>query len=168
MEITTEIIAKIRQETGYGMMDIKNALVEAGGDEAVALEVLKQKGLSRIEKRAERVAAQGVIEAYVHGGRIGVLLEVNSETDFVARGEDFKNFAHEVALHIASMAPANVAELLEQPFVKEPDKTVGDLLTTLASKTGEKIQIARFCRYELGQQSEDSGCDCGGNCQHED
>ena len=167
MEITTEMIARIRKDTGYGMMDIKNALVEAGGDEALALEALKQKGLSRIEKRSERVAAQGVIEAYVHGGRIGVLLEVNSETDFVARGEDFKTFAHEVALHIASMAPASVDELLSQEYVKDPSLTVGDLLTSLASKTGEKTQIARFCRYELGQAAGESDCACGGHCQHE-
>ncbi len=149
--ITAEMINKIRQETGYGLMDIKRALTEAGGDEVQALELLKAKGAERMGKRADRSANQGYIDAYSHGGRLGVLVEVNCETDFVAKNEDFRAFVHDVALQVSSMGPADVDELLAQPFVKDPSQTVADLLTSIAQKTGEKVTITRFVRYTLGE-----------------
>lgn len=151
MEISAQTISKIRQETGYGLMDIKKALLEAAGNEQQALELLRAKGLERIGKRADRQSKEGYIEAYSHGGRIAVIVEVNCETDFVAKTEDFRAFVHDLALQISSMTPENVDTLLQQPFVKEPSRTVGDLFHDLAQKTGEKLEIRRFARYELGQ-----------------
>lgn len=148
---TTADIAELREMTQMGLMDVKKALDEAAGDKKKALELLKERGASIMEKKAGRHAADGVIEAYVHGGRIGVLLEVNCETDFVSRGDAFREFAHDVALHIASAAPAHVAELLEQEFIKDTSKTVGELLSEVTGKIGEKIVITRFERYVLGE-----------------
>ncbi len=144
------IISRLREETGFSVMDIKKALDEAKGNEAKAKEILKEKGKMALEKRSAREAKAGLIEAYVHGGKIGVLVEVNCETDFVARNEDFKAFAHEIALQISSMKPASVEELLEQPYVRDGDKAVKDLLTDIVQKIGENIKISRFTRYELG------------------
>src|SRR4051812_39054961 len=114
MNYTTEDIQALRDQTGMGLMDIKKALDEAEGNRSKALELLKERGAKIMDKKADRVAGEGVIEAYVHGGRIGVLLELNCETDFVARSEAFKEFAHDLALQISSMAPETVEELLEQ------------------------------------------------------
>lgn len=152
--ISSEQVQKIRRETGYGVMDIKRALEEAAGDETKALELLKAKGVERMGKRADRVAREGIVEAYVHLGRIGVLVEVNCETDFVAKNEDFQEFAHEVALQISSMAPSSVEELLAQPYVKDPNLTIEHLLHDVATKTGEKVTIARFARFALGEASQ--------------
>lgn len=192
--MNVEDIKKLRAQTGVGMMKAKEALQEAGGDMAKAQELLRKAGEATAAKKADREARQGTVEAYVHSGRIGVLVEVNSETDFVARTEDFKNFAHDVAMHIAAAAPeylnpeavpaevvakereiyeaevkgkpaeivAKIVDgklakyyenvcLVAQPFVKDPDKTIGQLTTDLVAKLGENIVIRRFVRFELGQ-----------------
>ncbi len=149
-EITATQVKELRQRTGIGLMDAKRALVEAAGDMDQAIAILQAKGASVMAKKADRTASDGIIETYVHNNKIGVMVEVNCETDFVARNPEFRNFAHEVALQIASMRPATVEELLAQPFVKSPSQTMSDLLTALVQKIGEKIVIERFERYELG------------------
>jgi elongation factor Ts len=148
---TTADIAELREMTSMGLMDVKKALEETNGDKKKALEILAEKGASVMEKKAGRHAAEGVIEAYVHGGRIGVLVEVNCETDFVARGELFKEFAHDLALQISSMAPATVEDLLAQPFIKDAKLTIAQYLADVTGKIGEKIVISRFSRYTLGE-----------------
>lgn len=153
---TTSDITELRERTGMGIMDVKKALDEANGDKNKALETLKERGATIMEKKSGRTAAEGMIEAYVHGGRIGVLLEVNCETDFVARGDAFREFAHDVALQISSMAPATVEELLEQPFIKDAKLTIADLLRDVTGKIGERIVIKRFVRYVLGEGAEES------------
>jgi elongation factor Ts len=148
---TTTDITDLREQTSMGLMDVKKALDEADGDKAKALELLRERGASLVAKKADRHAAQGVIEAYVHGGRIGVLVEVNCETDFVARGDAFKEFAHDLALQIASMAPVTVDELLDQDFFKDTKLTIKQYLAEVTGKLGEKIVIGRFDRYVLGE-----------------
>jgi elongation factor Ts len=149
---TVEVISELREQTGMGLMDIKKALEEAGGDKGKALELLKERGAQIMEKKSGRTAAEGVIEAYVHGGKIGVIVEVNCETDFVARSEVFKEFAHDLALQISSMAPENVEELLEQPFIKDSKLTIADYLRDVTGKIGEKVVIKRFSRLALGEE----------------
>ncbi len=149
---TMQDVADLREQTGMGLMDIKKVLEESGGDRAKALELLKERGAKIMDKKSDRTAGEGLIEAYVHGGRIGVLLEVNCETDFVARSESFKEFAHDVVLQVASMKPDTVEELLEQPWIKDSKMTIADLLRDVTSKLGEKIVISRFERMVLGQQ----------------
>lgn len=170
--MNNDLLIKLRAATGMGVIDIKRALEEADGDESKALALLKERGEAVMAKKQERTAAQGVVESYTHAGRIGVMVEVNCETDFVARNPDFATFAHDVALQISSMAPTNTDELLAQDFIKDSSKTVGALLTEMTAKMGEKLVIGRFMRWELGEQSADSsksedeecdGCDCG-NC----
>jgi elongation factor Ts len=195
-QIPAKLVAELRARTGAGMMDCKRALEETGGDLEKAVDVLRRKGAAKADTRAGRAASEGLIEAYVHfNGRVGVLVELNCETDFVARTEDFRALAKDLALHIASAAPLAVrvedlppavvareeeiyraqlaAEqkpehvkaqivagrlkkffeervLLEQRFVKDEHRTVGDLVKELASKTGENVQVRRFVRFELG------------------
>jgi elongation factor Ts len=149
---TTADIAELREQTGMGIMDVKKALDEADGNKGKALELLKARGAHIMAKKADRSAGEGMIEGYVHSGKIGVLVEVNCETDFVARGDDFKTFVHDLALQISSMAPASVEELLEQDFIKGGG-TVGDYLSTVTGKLGERIVIKRFVRYVLGESS---------------
>lgn len=143
-------ISELRELTSMGMMDVKKALEEANGDKAKALESLKERGAKIMDKKAGRHAAQGVIEGYVHGGRIGVLVEVNCETDFVARGDDFKAFAHDIALQVASMGAETVEDLLAQDSIKGGG-TIGQMLADITGKIGEKIVISRFERYTLGE-----------------
>jgi elongation factor Ts len=150
MALNTEQIKELRAKTGAGVMDAKTALEESGGDVAKAEEWLKQKGLASAAKKSERETKQGLIDAYIHNGRIGVLLEVNCETDFVARTEDFQQLCHDLALQIASMAPENVEQLLEQDFIKNPSETIQDLVKGAIAKLGENIVIGRYTRYELG------------------
>src|ERR1044072_1708440 len=138
---TTQDIAELREQTGMGLMDVKKALEEASGNKEKALELLKERGAEIMGKKSGRTAAEGLIEAYVHGGKIGVLVEVNCETDFVARSETFKEFAHDLALQVSSMAPATVEELLEQPFIKDSKQTIADYLRDVTGKLGEKIVI---------------------------
>lgn len=148
---TLKAIQDLRQQTGYGVMDVRRSLEEAEGNPEKALELLRSRGAVVAAKKADRAAKAGRIAAYIHGdGKIGVLVEVNAETDFVARNADFSEFVHDVALQIASMRPADVAELLAQPFIKEPSKTVQELLHEQVGKIGENLSIRRFVRYELG------------------
>ncbi len=194
MAITAQDIKKLRDMTGAGMMKAKEALEAASGDMDKAVTYLREKGEASAAKRADREVRAGLVEAYVHGGRIGVLVEVNCETDFVARTEDFKNYARDIAMHAAAAnpeylsaeaVPAEVVEkeraiyakeasgkpaeivdkivdgklakyyeqvcLMNQPFVKDPDKTVTQLTTELIAKLGENVVVRRFVRYELGQ-----------------
>ncbi len=197
MEISAKMVKELRDKTGVGMMDCKKALTEADGDHEKAVKVLREKGIAKAAKREGRVTAEGVIAAYVHpGDKLGVMAEINCETDFVARTEKFNTFARNVAMHIAAIAPVcisredidesllekerevyrrqalnegkpeNVVErivdgklekyitevvLLEQPFVRDNDKTVGDLLKEMMSTLGENINIKRFARFRLGE-----------------
>lgn len=194
--ITAQMVAELRNKTGAGMMDCKKALEESGGDMAKAEELLRVKYAARAEKRADRAAGQGVIEIYLHfNGKVATMVELNSETDFVANTPEFRQLAKDIALHVASAKPiavriedvpvdvvererrvyrAQVAEekkpdavkekivegklkkffqenvLLEQPFVKDDKQTVGDLVKALSGKTGEKVEVRRFARFELG------------------
>ncbi len=195
-DIPAKLVAELRAKTGAGMMDCKKALEEAGGDMAKAEEILRVKYAGKSEKRAAKAAGEGLIESYVHfNGKVGVLVELNCETDFVARTDDFRQLAKDVALQIASAKPvavriedvaAEVVErerriyeaqvieqkkpenirtkivdgmlkkfyeetvLLEQKFIKDDKQTVGDLVRALAAKTGEKVEVRRFARFELG------------------
>jgi len=194
--ITAQMVAELRNKTGAGMMDCKKALEESGGDMAKAEELLRVKFAARAEKRADRAAGQGVIEIYLHfNGKVATMVELNSETDFVANTAEFRQLAKDIALHVASARPiavrvedipsdvvererrvytAQVAAekkpdavkekivegklkkfyqenvLLEQPFVKDDKQTVGDLVKALSGKTGEKVEVRRFARFELG------------------
>ena len=198
-QITAQSVRMLRQKTGLGMMDCKKALQETGGDSEKAIEYLRKQGLSAVEKRAGRDASEGLIQAYIHqGSRLGVLLEVNCETDFVARTDDFQGFAKDVAMHIAASQPLaveregvpadavereraifleqaknegkpeHIAEkivegrmekfyqencLMEQVFVKNPDQTIGELVTEITAKIGEKITVRRFERFVLGEDA---------------
>lgn len=197
MEITAALVKELREKTGAGMMDCKRALTEANGDLERASEVLREKGLASAAKKADRVAAEGVVESYIHGaGRIGVLVEVNCETDFVAKNEDFRAFVKDIAMHIAASSPQYVRReevseeviakereilrvqtlnegkpenivdkivdgriekfikdicLLDQMFVKDPDKTVDTLVREKISQIGENISIRRFARFVVGE-----------------
>lgn len=144
-------IKKIREQTGAGVMDIKSALDEAGGDAEKALELLKKKGLKIAAKKSDRETGQGLIETYVHMGRIGAMVEINCETDFVALNPEFKELAHDIALQAASLDSDKMEDLLAMPLIKEPGKTVQDLLTGKIAVIGENIKIARFVRYVLGE-----------------
>lgn len=148
----TNLIKKLRDETGVGVMEIKKALDEAGNDLEKTKKILRDRGADQAQKRADRAALQGTIEAYSHNGKIAVLVEVNCETDFVARSDSFKTFAHDVALQIAAMKPKNVAALLEQGFIKDASLTIKDLYNELTAKTGEKIVVSRFVIFELGKE----------------
>lgn len=195
MNFTNDDIKKLREETGAGMMDAKKALQDASGmDEAV--QILRKKGHASLAKKATRTAKEGVVASYIHaGGKVGVLLELNCETDFVARNEEFKQLAQEIALHIAAAAPVYVSRdqvpseaadterniyreqikdkpekmqdqiiagklekyyemvcLLDQPYVRDPDKKVSDLIAETVSKLGENIQVRRFARFVLGAE----------------
>ncbi len=145
-----EDVKKLRELTGAGVMAAKDALVEAGGDMEAAVRILHQAGAASAAKKADREARNGLVEAYVHAGKIGVVVEVNCETDFVARTDDFKTFARDVAMQIVATDPRDVAELLEQPFIKDEAKTMQALTTDLIAKIGENIVIRRFRRLELG------------------
>jgi elongation factor Ts len=195
------MVRALREKTGAGMMECKKALTEAGGDEEQAVEILRKAGLASAKKREGRIAAEGIVGSYIHmGGKVGVLVEVNCETDFVARTEGFQKFVKDIAMHICASEPqyvnkedipaeviekereiargqaqadpknankpANIIEkmvegrldkfytesvLLEQPFVKDQTITIGELVTQLTAKTGEKVSIRRFTRYKMGE-----------------
>ncbi len=195
-QVTTKLIKELRDRTGAGMLDCKKALVEKEGNIDEAVKYLREKGISKAAKKAGRIASEGVIGSYIHGNRIGVIVEVNSETDFVAKNEEFQVFARDIAMHIAANSPQYVSRedvpaevvakekevlenqarnegkpekiiekmvegrinkffgeicLLEQPFLKDTDKSVQELLTEKIAKIGENINIRRFVRYELGE-----------------
>jgi elongation factor Ts len=195
--VTTDLVKQLREMTSAGMMDARKALMESDGDLDKAVEYLQKKGQASATKKAGRIAAEGIVESYIHaGGKIGVLLEVNCESDFVARTEEFKALAHDICLHIAAMSPLYVSKeeiseevrahqmeifvaqaretgkpenilpkiaegrlskwiaevcLLDQPFVKDPDKTIDTLVKERAAKTGEKMTVRRFVRYQMGE-----------------
>ena len=177
-EITAALVKELRERTGAGMMDCKKALAATEGDMDKAIDFLREKGLAAAAKKAGRIAAEGLVESYIHGGgRIGVLVEVNCETDFVAKTDAFKSLVKDIAMHIAAANPSYLRReevpaaelehekmvtgriekyykevcLLEQPFVKDPDKTISDLITESIAKIGENIAIRRFTRYQLGE-----------------
>ena len=146
----TNLIKELRDKTQMSIKEIRKALEEAGDDVGKALEFLKKQGAKIAEKRAEREAKQGVIEAYIHGnGKIGALIDLRSETDFVARNEQFRQLAHDIAMQVASMDPKDVDELMSQPFVKNQDLTVDELIKEYIGKLGEKIKVERFIRFSL-------------------
>ncbi len=149
--INSEDVAKLRTQTGAGVMDCKKALEDATGDFEKAKKILAENAEVIAKKKAERSTKQGLIECYCHGGKIGVILEINCETDFVARNDEFKNLAHDLAMQIASMAPKDLDELTDGAFIKDETITIKDLIQGVISKTGENIQIKRFKRFELGE-----------------
>jgi len=197
-EISAKDVKELRDRTGAGMMECKGALAEAGGDMERAIDILRAKGAAKAAKRAERETREGAIGSYIHmGGKIGVLVEIGCETDFVARNDEFQKLVRDVAMHIAAASPVAVRRedfpaellerergvyreqmkesgkpehiwdkiidgkvekfyaeqaLLEQPFVKDPEITVGELITRAAAKTGEKVEVRRFARFALGEQ----------------
>ncbi|MGI8549744.1 MAG: translation elongation factor Ts [Dehalococcoidia bacterium] len=166
MVTTTDAIKRLREATGAGIMDSKRALEDAAGDMEKAKALLRERGIAKAEKRAGRDVGQGLVHGYIHAGRVGALVEVNCETDFVARTDDFKHLVHEIAMQVASMNPKYIAQedmpegadedpkyvvLLNQDYIRESRKTIKDLIQETTAKTGEHIRVARFIRYELGQ-----------------
>ena len=197
MSFTAKDVMTLRQRTGAGMMDCKSALNETNGDMEKAIDYLREKGIAKAAKKAGRIAAEGIVDSYIHmGGKVGVLLEVNCETDFVARGDQFKALVHDIAMHIAASkpeylapedVPAEVLEhekdilraqareegkpeaiiekmvegriksyyedncLLNQKFVKDTSKTIGELVIEATAQIGEKIAVRRFVRFEMGE-----------------
>ena len=169
MRITTYRIRELRDQCGAGIMDCRKALMEAEGDTEKALQILKEQGLLRAKKKAERSTTQGIIEAYIHaGGRIGAMVEVNCETDFVARTNEFKELAHHLAMQIAAMNPKflsreeapeededidpQAACLLLQSDIRDPDRSIQDTIDETIAKVGENIRVSRFARFEVGSQ----------------
>ena len=145
-----ELVKKLRVELGLGMMEIKSALEEADGDEAKAKQILKEKGFKKAETKAERETHQGRVATYTHStGKIGVMVELLCETDFVAKHEDFVNLTKDLCLQVAAMDPENVDELMKQEFVKDSSKTIEEMVKTLITKFGENMKINRFARFEI-------------------
>lgn len=196
MEITASMVKELRETTGAGMMDCKKALVETNGNIEEAVKYLREKGIAKAAKKMDRIASEGIIASYIHGGRIGVIVEINSETDFVAKNADFQEFGKDIAMQVAAAnplyvrvedvpseaiekekeilrnqalnegKPAQIVDkmvegriakyykevcLLEQPFIKDPDKTVDQLLKEKIAIIGENLSIRRFARFEVGE-----------------
>ena len=147
--MSAQDVAKLREETGAGILDCKKALEEAGGDLAKAKELIAVKGLIKAEKKSDRDTGAGHIEAYVHSGRVGVLVEIHAETDFVTRNESFKEAAKNIAMHIVASAPTSVEDLLTQPYLHDPNINIEAYLKSIIAKVGENVKISRFTRYEL-------------------
>ena len=166
MEVSTEAIKEVRGRTNAGVLECKDALLEAGGDIVKAVESLRRRGLAVAEKKAGRIVSEGVIEAYTHHTRqVGALVELNCESDFVARTDEFKQLAHDLAMQVTAASPEFIAPeeipadaeldpqevcLLLQPFIKEPGMTVGEIIAETIAKVGENIKVRRFVRFELG------------------
>ena len=167
MDISTTSIKELREKCGAGIMDCRSALIESQGDLNKAAELLKERGCRVAAKKADRVTAHGLVETYVHtGGRVAAMVELNCETDFVARTEEFKRLAHDIAMQVAAMNPTFVlAEqvppgtevpegevicLLDQAFIKDPSKTIKDLIVEVIARVGENIRVSRFTRFEVG------------------
>ena len=213
--VTPAAIKALREKTGAGMMECKRALTEAEGQEEKAIEILRKHGLATATKKSGRIAAEGLVNSYIHaGGKIGVLLEVNCETDFVARSEEFRTFVHDLAMHITAAEPRFVSKedvpadvldkeqeialeqarldpknagkppqvlekivegrlskfyqeacLMEQPFVKDQNITVGDLVRQMITKTGENVRLRRFTRYKMGEGLEKRSSDLSAEVQ---
>lgn len=167
MEVTVELIRTLREQTGAGIMDCKVALVESGGDLEKASDALREKGMAQVAKRSGQETSEGIVEAYVHtGGRVGAMVELGCETDFVARTEAFRDLAHDLAMQVAAMAPTYVdkeemeegdtrpvaqVSLLQQPFIKSSGTSVGEVIQALAAKVGENVRVLRFTRLSLGE-----------------
>ena len=167
MNISTDLVKELREQSGAGIMECRNTLLEVEGDIEKALEILKQKALFKVEKKKDRAVSQGLIEAYIHaGGRIGAMVEVNCETDFAARTDELKELAHNLALQIAAMSPQFISSeeapeeadiepqtdcLLLQPYIRDPGVTIQDIINETIAKVGENIQVGRFTRFELGE-----------------
>ncbi|MEJ2634857.1 MAG: translation elongation factor Ts [Calditrichia bacterium] len=197
MEITARAVKELRDKTGAGMMDCKNALKESDGDIEQAVEILRKRGIAKAEKKAAREVKDGLVHSYIHpGGKLGVLVEVNCETDFVANTDDFKDFVHNLSMHIAASNPVSITReempaelveremriyteqakdsgkpehilekiatgkldkfysenvLLEQAYIRDPEKTVKDYLTEVIAKLGENVSIRRFVRFQIGE-----------------
>ena len=145
-----ELVKKIRQETSLGIMEIKSAVEEAGGDEKKAKEILKEKGYKKAESKTERETHQGRVATYTHStGKIGVMVELLCETDFVAKHEDFLALSKDVCLQIAAMNPETVEDLLKQEFIKDSSKTIEQMIKTLVAKFEENMKLTRFARFEI-------------------
>ncbi|MEK9186153.1 MAG: translation elongation factor Ts [Patescibacteria group bacterium] len=142
-------IQRLREATGAGIMDCKKALNEAKGDFDTAVKIINERGLVKAENKADRATGAGILESYIHNGRVGVLLDLRCETDFVVRSEPFRELAHELVMQIAAMNPAEPADLLKQPYIKDPTIIVENLIKSLIAKVGENIRVEKFCRYEL-------------------
>jgi elongation factor Ts len=148
--ISVEQIKKLREETGASVVECKKALDSSDGDFEKSLQSLKQKTLQSVEKKADRETKAGIVEPYIHNfGKVGVLLELVCETDFVAHNNAFKELAHNLAMHIAAMNPENQEELFKQSYIKNSDQTIKDLINEKISKLGENIQVRKFVRYEI-------------------
>jgi len=144
-------VQRLRTETGAGVMDCKRALEDAKGDFEKAKTLIRERGLAQAQKKSDREAREGIVEAYIHaGGKIGALVELSSETDFVARNPEFRELAKEIAMQVAAMDPKDVDELLGQAYIRDASRTVGELVTRLAASTGENVRVRRFMRFELG------------------
>lgn len=142
-------VQKLRELTGAGIMDCKRALQDTDGDCEKAKTLIMERGLVKAEKKANRETGAGLLESYIHNNRVGVLLDIRCETDFVARAEVFRELAHHLAMHIAAMNPQTSDELMAQLYVQEQSITVGDYIKSIIAKVGENIRVERFCRYEL-------------------
>lgn len=151
MSISIDEIKKLREQTGAGIADCREALKESDGDMEKAKEWLKKKGLDKASSKVGREVKAGMVETYSHGGKVGVIVEVLCETDFVARTEDFKALAHELALQVASMNPSSVDELLNQEYIRDNTQTVDQLIKSVSAKLGENIQVGRCERIALGK-----------------
>lgn len=152
MAVDVNLIKQLREKTGAGVADIREALEESSNDLKKAEELLHQKGFEKAAKKSDRETNSGLIDSYIHQGRVGVLVELLCETDFVARTEEFKTLAHEIAMQVASMNPKDALALSKQEYIRDPEKTIGDLVKEAIAKLGENIIVARFTRFELGQQ----------------
>lgn len=150
MAINIDDIKKLREETGAGIADCREVLEQSKGDFDKAKELLKKKGLEKSASKAAREVKAGVVETYCHNGKVGVLVELLCETDFVAKTDDFNSLAHEIALQIASMNPEDVDQLLKQEYIRDNSQTIDDLVKAAIAKLGENIQIGRFSRIALG------------------
>ncbi len=142
-------VQKLRESTGAGIMDCKRALVDAGFDYEKAKALIMERGLVKAEKKSDRATGAGLLESYVHNNRVGVLLDLRCETDFVVRSEPFRVLAHELTMQIAAMNPSDTIALLAQQYVRDPSMTVEAYIKGIVAKVGENIRVERFCRYEL-------------------
>lgn len=151
MAISMDLIKQLREQTGAGIMDAKKALEESNGDMEKAMEWVRQRGLAKAAKKADRDAKEGIIANYVHMNKVAALVELNCETDFVARNEEFQHLGKELAMQVASMAPESVDELMKQQYNRDPKKTMEELVKELSGKIGEKMEVKRFVRYSVGE-----------------
>ena len=149
MKNSVDIIQRLRDVTGAGVMECKRVLEEVKGDFDVAVKLIGERGFAKVQKRVGRTTGAGLIESYVHNGRIGVILDVRAETDFVVRSEPFRWLAHELAMHIAAAAPETKEELLKQPYIKDETKTIETIIKEVIARVGENIQVNKFSRIEL-------------------